>query len=79
MNKKALKPLVATVVLVGISLLVGLITMNFGKSYSIGLEVEEEVSEDLVIDMRSIDTDLKELQILHITGKISEEEYLKRE
>ncbi len=82
MNKKALSPLVATMILVVFALIIGAITMNWGKNYVEGLEETEGASVKsgtLLIDINDIDTDLKELQIKHITGKITQEEYLEQE
>ena len=81
MNKKGLTPLVATIVLVVFSLVIGIITMFMGKGYAEQLELEEKVVSKgtIVIDLNTIDTGLKELQIEHITGKISKEEYFRKE
>jgi len=82
MNKKGLSPLVATMILVVFALIIGAITMNWGQSYV--EEIEENEEQELkygtiTIDMQEIDSDLKRLQIKHVTGKISQEEYLQQE
>ena len=41
--------------------------------------LEEPTGGAVVIDIDSVDTELKELQLKHITGEISEEDYLKKE
>jgi len=46
MNKKAVSPLVATVLLIVFSLILGTITMNIGKAYIEGInEVEQSETE----------------------------------
>jgi flagellin-like protein len=48
MNKKAVSPLVATVLLIVFSLILGTITMNIGKAYIEGInEIEEETDNSL--------------------------------
>lgn len=82
MNKKALSPLMATLLLVAFAIVVGAITMNWGKSYVEKIEVKEPVEKlesSIVINIKDVDTPLKELQIKYITGQISEEEYLEQE
>jgi len=79
MNNKGLTPLVATVSLVLLSLIIGTITMNFGKTYVQELSGEDSLKGTVVIDLGSVDTELKELQLKHITGSITEEEYLEKE
>jgi flagellin-like protein len=83
-NKKALSPLVATALLVIFALVLGAITMNWGKSYIQAIESKEKPATDvskatIVIPLADIDTPLKQLQIDYIIGKISKEEYLERE
>lgn len=82
MNKKALSPLIATIILVVFSLIVGTLTMNWGKSYVEKISLEEEkpaISGTIVINADSIDTPLKELQVEYLTGKITLQQYLARE
>lgn len=81
MNKKALSPLMATIILVVFALIIGTITMNLGKNYvdTLSPEGEDEVRSSIVISINDIDTPLKQLQIKHITGQISQEEYLEQE
>lgn len=85
MNKKAISPLIATILLVLFALVLGVITMNWGKSYVESVEEEtpvstvESLSGALIIDVKTLDTPLKDLQIKHITGQLTEEEYLARE
>jgi len=82
MNKKGLSPLVATLLLVVSALVLGAITMNWGKAYVGGIEEEEveyEIESAIIISIKDIDTPLKELQIDHITNRITKEEYLERE
>jgi hypothetical protein len=83
MNKKALSPLVATVLLVIFSLAIGTITMNWGKNYVEKINLQEQKEEPrtgtLIVNYRDIDTELKELQIRHILGEISQSQYLEQE
>lgn len=80
MNKKGLSPLVATALLVVFALIIGTITMSWGKSYVEGIGEEGEAFEDTVmISVEDVDTPLKKLQLEYITGKISEDEYIEKE
>lgn len=82
MNRKALSPLMATMLLVLFAIIVGAITMSWGKNYIEDLEHKEPVEKlesSIVISIKDIDSPLKQLQIQHITGQISEEEYLEKE
>jgi len=86
MNKKALSPLMATVLLVVFALVIGTVTMNVGKSY-VEKEIVSESKEDtesfqsaIVISIDDfLGDELKELQIKYITGKITKEEYFEKE
>ena len=80
-GRRALSPLVATILLVVFSLVVGVITMNWGKSYvaKIAEEPVEEHGGTVVLDMNDVDTPLKELQLMHLTGKITQAQYLEQE
>ncbi len=83
MNKKGLSPLVATGLLLVFALIIGTITMSWGKSYIADIaeqEPEEDVLENkIVVNLDEVDTALKKLQLDYITGKISEDEYRERE
>ena len=83
MDKKALSPLIATILLVIFSLAIGTITMNWGKNYveKINLQEREEEAKTgtLIINYRDIDTELKELQIRHILGELTQSQYLEEE
>ncbi len=85
-NKRALSPLIATVLLVIFALVIGTITMNWGKSYVDKIKEEPEAEEKIssfdsaiIISIKDIDTPLKELQIQYITGKMTKEEYIEKE
>ena len=80
-NKKGLSPLVATLLLVVFALVIGTATMNWGKAYvdKIGEEPEKKISASIVIDISSLDDDLKLLQIRYISGDITKEQYLEEE
>lgn len=83
MNRKAISPLIATILLVVFALVIGTITMNWGRAYVEDIEEPKEDAKPLesaiIISIKDINTPLKELQIDHITGKLTEEEYLKQE
>ena len=84
MNKRAISPLIATILLVLFALVLGAITMNWGKSYVEAVEEEkpttiESLNAAFIISIKSLDTPLKELQIKHITDQLTEEEYLAQE
>ena len=79
-SKRALSPLVATLVLVVFALIVGTMTMSWGKSYVDTIADEEPAQvEPRVIDSSQANTPLKRLQLDYIEGKISEDEYLARQ
>lgn len=80
-NKRALSPLVATMLLVVFALVIGTITMNWGKSYVERIKEEPiaEFDSAVIISIKDIDTPLKELQLQYITGKITKEEYIEKE
>ena len=82
MDKKGLSPLVATLLLVVFALAIGTITMNWGKSYVEKIKEGApgaEMGNSLVINLKDIDTPLEELQLKYLTGKITQEEYLRQE
>lgn len=82
-NKKALSPLVATLLLLAFALVIGTATMNWGKSYVDQIDEapkgHETLKSAVVINIEDINTPLKELQIKHITGQISQDEYIMQE
>ena len=83
MNRKALSPLIATILLVVFALVIGTVTMNWGRAYVENIEEPKEdarpMESAVIISIKDINTPLKELQIDHITGKLTEEEYLEQE
>ena len=85
MNRKAISPLIATILLIAFALVVGLVTMNWGKAYSSKIGAEKEAAKNekfdsaVIISLDKIDTPLKELQIKYITGQITTEKYLEKE
>ncbi len=82
MNKKALSPLIATLLLVIFAIVVGAVTMSWGKNYVEDIKTKEPVEKlesAIMISIKDVDTPLKELQIKYITNQISEEEYLQKE
>jgi hypothetical protein len=79
MNKKALSPLVATMILVVFALVIGAITMNWGKNYVEQISEEEQKIGLITISLEYLDSPLKKLQIDYITNKITLEQYLEKE
>ncbi|MBW2989160.1 hypothetical protein KY358_02460 [Candidatus Woesearchaeota archaeon] len=81
-KKKAMSPLIATLLLVVFALVIGAMTMNWGKLYVENIKdtpQSKDVDSAILISIRDIDTPLKQLQIDYITQKISMEEYIERE
>jgi len=83
-QKKAISPLIATILLVVFALVLGAITMSWGEGYVEKIEEKPESTIEalngaIIISIRSVDSPLKDLQIKHITGQISEDEYLAKE
>ena len=78
-DKKAMSPLIATVILVVFALTIGIITMSYGKDYVNRLQTDDQSSEPVVIPASMINTDLKSLQLEYIQGKITLDLYLERE
>ena len=81
LNKKALSPLIATLLLVVFALVVGTATMSWGKSYVETIPDEQETSgSSYVISREDVKNNpLKRLQIDYIYDEISLEEYLRKE
>lgn len=84
MNKKAISPLVATLLLLLFALILGAITMSWGKDYVEGIEPEEKspyvLGNSYIISIDSVSKDpLKEVQVDYILGKITKEEYMQKE
>ena len=52
--------------------------MAWGKNY-VPPAMEEKPAAQICLNVAQIDTPLKELQVKHLTGQISEEEYLEQE
>ena len=82
-NKKALSPLVATMLLVVFALIVGTATMSWGKSYVENIPNEDNTvsaGSSYVISVADVrDDPIKVIQIRYILGEITLEEYLKEE
>ena len=85
MNKRALSPLVATILLVVFALVIGTVTMNWGKNYVEKANFKEDAAKkdnSVVISVRDLNsgnTELKDLMIKYITGSLSEDEYFRQE
>jgi len=81
-NKRALSPLLATILLLVFALVIGTITINWGRSYVEKIQEEPAggaFDSAIIISIEDVDTPLKQLQLQFITGKISEQEYKERE
>ena len=85
-GKKGLSPMAATSLLVIFALILGTITMGFGRDYvdkinvkTERLKVKEISPEGTSISVVNQQDPLAQLQVQYLTGKISKEEYLRRE
>lgn len=85
MDKKAMTPLIATSLLVVFSLIIGFATMNWGRAYVEKINIEDKPSStdsfknNIILSIDDINTPLKEIQISHIKGEISEDQYFEQE
>ena len=84
MYKRGISPLVSTLLLVAFALVVGAITMTWGKAYVENIQTEPKkdlgaFTTAVIIDLNQIDDALKNLQVYYLTGKITKEDYLQRE
>lgn len=83
MARRAISPLIATILLIAFALLIGTATMNWGKAYVDKIDTKKGTGDRfdsaIIISLDKIDTPLKELQIKYITGQISAEEYFEKE
>ncbi|MBI4440329.1 hypothetical protein HY638_05135 [Candidatus Woesearchaeota archaeon] len=77
MNRRGLSPLVATVLLVVFALILGVITMNFGRSLS--EEKQAGGESTITVSVSSLDNELKQAQMDYILGRLTLEEYLAKE
>ena len=82
-NRKALSPLIATLLLVVFALVIGTATMSWGKEYVQNLENSAESAipvqtSEIRIPLSDV-TPLKEIQIKHLTGAYTEEQYYAEE
>jgi len=81
-NKKALSPLVATILLVVFALIIGTATMSWGKNYveSIPDEKSQASGSSYIISRDLIkDNPLKRLQIDYLYNDITLDVYLQKE
>lgn len=82
-NKRALSPLLATMLLLVFALIVGTITINWGKAYVEQIPEEPKIGvfdNAVVININDIQSDpLKKLQVQYLTGEITKQEYIERE
>jgi FlaG/FlaF family flagellin (archaellin) len=79
MNKRAIAPITATILLLTVSILIGAIAMNIGKKYSAAEETPVQESSIVISINDVLGDELKELQLKYITGKITREEYVEKE
>ncbi len=74
MNKRGITPLLATFLLIIFAMVLGSVVMSFGKEYIDTVPKLEE--KPVQICMTDVDVSpLQALQIKHINGEISEQEY----
>lgn len=81
-NRKGLSPLLATILLLIFALVIGTITINWGRAYVEQIQEEPKAGafdNAIIISIKDVNTPLKELQIQHITNKLTEEEYVRKE
>ena len=82
-NKRALSPLIATILLVVFSLVLGTVTMIWGSQIvdEGGPEdpVDEPIGASVIISTSSIDNQLKWLQIRYITNELTLDQYLEQQ
>ncbi|MBI2137962.1 hypothetical protein HYU13_00075 [Candidatus Woesearchaeota archaeon] len=77
-GKRAVSPLVATLMLVIFAVAIGTVTMNWGKTYVESIKTDPSIGQKeqlIVIGIEKINTPLKKLQVDFLLGKISEQEY----
>mgnify|MGYP001583429630 CR=1 FL=1 len=84
MNKFGVSPLVATLLLVAFALVVGAVTMTWGKNYIEKVQEQKTGQLDvfkgaIIIGIEQLDDPLKSVQLQYITGRITREEYLQQE
>jgi len=76
-NKKAVSPLVATVILIGFAVTLGAVIMNLGRNYVEKIPETHE-REQLSCEGTSVEP-LKNLMVSYIEGEITKEEYAQKE
>ena len=85
MDNKGMSPMAATALLVIFALVLGVVTMSFGKNYVDKLNIRENINVKQIgpsgTTTTVIDTKdpLAQLMIEYQTGKISKEEFLARQ
>lgn len=80
MNKRALSPLIATVLLIAFAIALGAIVMGLGKNYIKSISAELQPAQSVEICKEGVTSDpLKELQIQYINDRISRLDYLSEE
>ena len=79
-SKRGLTPLLATLLLVVFALAIGTLTMSWVKTYVSGLADEGTTASALItVSSGQLNTPLKQLQMEHIQGKISQQTYLQKQ
>jgi flagellin-like protein len=81
-SKKALSPLVATILLVAFALVIGTATMSWGKNYVKNIPDEPadiKAAVNVCFDRGLIDDELKEAQLDYIIGELTLDEYLSKQ
>ena len=76
MNTRGMAPVMATILLVAFSLVIGFAAMTWARGYESGAAQEKTFAESVyVISITDVDTPLKQLQIDYLTRRISIDEY----
>ena len=75
MNKKALSPLIATILLVAFAIALGTIVMGWGKDYVTKLG---DIEQTPITEKQICEDPLVILQIRYARGEISTQEYLQK-
>ncbi len=77
-NKKALSPLVATILLVAFALVIGTATMSWGRNYVSEEDIDTKGRLEC-FDKSLVDNELKDLQLEYIVGEITLDQYIEKQ
>ncbi len=79
MNRRGMSPVMMTLLLVSFSLVVGFAAMTWAQGYESSPPDKTFAESVYVISINDVDTPLKQLQIDHLTRRVSTDEYLRLE